>query len=370
MKKINGRIENLKETIYGSFTEHNNIFKRNRIVKCDKIPFFTFGAKSFIIPSNLKGDFKNLPVLISDNNIPFNENDIIGITPDGNCVCVWEANSPHNGLYVTDACNSKCIMCPQIENGGSRYEECFKILDNIKLDKSGSIGITGGEPTLEINKLVCLLDKIAKKSKNQKVHVLTNGRNFSNIENADKISKLKNLDLSWGIPLYSDIPEEHDFIVGCKGAFKQTIQGLYNLAKKKKKIEIRIVILRQNYKNLKNIAEYIYRNLPFVTHIAFMALEYHGNAEKNYKQISIDPIEYKEELYLAVKSFIRYNMTADVYNLPLCLADKRIWEFCKDSISTWKKSYLKQCENCTKKDICSGVFETSFTHSGNIAPVA
>ena len=80
--------------------------------------------------------------------------------------------------------------------------------------------------------------------------------------------------------------------------------------------------------------------------------------------------EYKEELYLAVKSFIRYNMTADVYNLPLCLADKRIWEFCKDSISTWKKSYLKQCENCTKKDICSGVFETSFTHSGNIAPVA
>ncbi len=101
--------------------------------------------------------------------------------------------------------------------------------------------------------------------------------------------------------MYSDIPEEHDFIVGCKGAFKQTIQGLYNLAKYRQKIEIRIVILRQNYKNLKNIAEYIYRNLPFVTHIAFMALEYHGNAEKIIKQISIDPIEYKEELYLAVK---------------------------------------------------------------------
>ena len=59
-------------------------------------------------------------------------------------------------------------MCPQIENGGSRYEECFKILDNIKLDKSGSIGITGGEPTLEINKLVCLLDKIAKNLKIKK----------------------------------------------------------------------------------------------------------------------------------------------------------------------------------------------------------
>ena len=28
LEKINGRIENLKETIYGSFTEHNNIFKK------------------------------------------------------------------------------------------------------------------------------------------------------------------------------------------------------------------------------------------------------------------------------------------------------------------------------------------------------
>ena len=368
MKKIKGDIKNIKNTIYGSFTYKNNPFKQNRIVKCSKIPLFTFGAKGFIVTKEIKYIPKNVPVLISDEKINFEENDIISLTPAGDCVCVWETNSPHNGLYVTDLCNSKCIMCPQIENGTSRYDECLKILDNIDLKNCESIGITGGEPTLEPDKLAALLHKISKLSKNQKVHILTNGRNFSNEDNAIKFSNLKNIDISWGIPLYSNISEEHDYIVGIKGAFKETMQGLYNLAKHRQKIEIRIVIMRQNYKILKDIAQYIYRNLPFITHVALMALEYHGRAEENYDIISIDPVEYKEELYSAIKIFVRYNIPADVYNLPLCLADNRIHEFCKDSISTWKKTYTEKCKNCTKKDICSGVFETSFVQSGNITP--
>ena len=70
------------------------------------------------------------------------------------------------------------------------------------------------------------------------------------------------------------------FLKEVKGSFQQTIKGLYNLAQYKQKIEIRIVILKQNYRKLKDIAEYIYRNLPFVTHIALMGMEYHGRACK------------------------------------------------------------------------------------------
>ena len=161
MKKIKGDIKNIKNTIYGSFTYKNNPFKQNRIVKCSKIPLFTFGAKGFIVTKEIKYIPKNVPVLISDEKINFEENDIISLTPAGDCVCVWETNSPHNGLYVTDLCNSKCIMCPQIENGTSRYDECLKILDNIDLKNCESIGITGGEPTLEPDKLAALLHKIS-----------------------------------------------------------------------------------------------------------------------------------------------------------------------------------------------------------------
>ena len=180
---------------------------------------------------------------------------------------------------------------------------------------------------------------------------------------------MSGLKLSFGIPLFSDIAEEHDYIVGVKGAFKQTIEGLYNLAKYRQNIEIRTVILRQNYKNLLNLATYIYRNLPFVSHIALMSMEYHGRAETNYDLVSIDPIEYKQELFDTVRDFVRYNMAVDVYNTPLCLVDERIEDFCKDSISTWKKTFLPQCNGCTKKEICSGVFETSFVHSKNISTI-
>ena len=126
--------------------------------------------------------------------------------------------------------------------------------------------------------------------------------------------------------------------------------------------------MRQNYKILDRLAKYIYRNLPFVSHIALMGMEYHGNAQTNYEKVAIDPIEYKDELYSAVKNFIRYDIVTDVYNIPLCLVDSRIHEFCRDSISTWKKTYLEICEQCSQKKYCSGVFETSFTHSKNIKP--
>lgn len=144
---------------------------------------------------------------------------------------------------------------------------------------------------------------------------------------------------------------------------------MYNLGLYHQKIEIRTVILKQNYKKLRDLATFIYRNIPFVCHVALMGMEYHGNAETNYDLISIDPIDYKQELFEAIREYVRYDMIVDVYNIPLCLADDNIKDFCRDSISTWKKSYLPQCESCSCKVECCGVFETSFKHSKNIMPI-
>ncbi len=117
------------------------------------------------------------------------------------------------------------------------------------------------------------------------------------------------------------------------------------------------------------MATFVYRNLPFVSHVALMGMEYHGNAQTNYDLVSIDPIEYKNELYKAVKEYVRYNIIVDIYNLPLCLVDKRLQCFCRDSISTWKKTFLSQCQTCIAKENCCGIFATSFTHSNNIRAI-
>ena len=369
MKQIKGITKNFDETIIGKFSTRNDLFKKNKVLACTKKPFFESGINAYIVPKGCV--FKtNKPIIETDESLPFVDNDIVNITPCGTVTVVWEADTPHHALYVTDVCNSKCIMCPQIEGTSTHYDECLTLLDLVDFKGLPSIGITGGEPTLNINKLVEILTKIAKKSTGQKVHILTNGRNFARIENVEKIAKIKGISVSYGIPLYSDIAEEHDYIVGVKGAFIETIQGIYNLGRYQQNIEIRTVILKQNYNKLKSLATYIYRNMPFVTHIALMSMEYHGNAEINYDLVAIDPVEYKNELFEAVREFVRYNMVVDIYNTPLCLVDSRIKEFCQDSISTWKKTYLPQCESCICKSKCSGVFETSFKHSEYIKPIS
>ncbi|MCD8377721.1 MAG: His-Xaa-Ser system radical SAM maturase HxsC [Candidatus Gastranaerophilales bacterium] len=309
----------------------------------------------------------SIPQFVSD--IFPDENTIVNITSDGNCNELWNSKSKHNALYLTDRCNSRCIMCPQPDNKNSYYDICSAVIDTLTPAELDYTGITGGEPTLDMEILLNLINKISQKSKTKPfVHILTNGRKLADIENVQKLAEIKNCDITFGIPLYSPVSEEHDFITGVRGSFCQTIKGLYNLAKYRQKIELRVVILRQNYKNLSDLVEFIYRNLPFTVNIAFMGTEYHGRAEENYELVGIDPNEYRVELFNAIRECIRRDMNTGIYNLPYCLVDERIEDYCRDSISDWEKTYLPQCENCSKKTSCSGVFSTSFIHSENIRP--
>jgi len=100
-----------------------------------------------------------------------------------------------------------------------------------------------------------------------------------------------------------------------------------------------------------------------------MGMEYRANAEKNFDEVFIDPIDYKEYLLNAIRQFVRYDIVTSVYNIPLCLLDKRVWNFATDSISDWKKTYTDNCDGCRVKDKCSGVFATSITQSKNIHKV-
>jgi hypothetical protein len=110
------------------------------------------------------------------------------------------------------------------------------------------------------------------------------------------VGALNHPKLVWGIPLYADNADSHDYIVQARGAFHETVRGLYALAASRQAIEIRVVLHRQTLPRLNQLAYYIFRNFSFVTHIALMGLEPIGFARGNRDILWIDPSDYRETL--------------------------------------------------------------------------
>jgi hypothetical protein len=105
-------------------------------------------------------------------------------------------------------------------------------------------------------------------------------------------------------------------------------------------------------------AEFVYHNLPFAIHVALMGMETTGLATENIKQLWIDPHDYIDQLGKAVQYLHRSNMNVSIYNHQLCILPKRLWPFCKKSISEWKNIFLDDCLQCIEKDKCGGFFKT------------
>jgi His-Xaa-Ser system radical SAM maturase HxsC len=158
--------------------------------------------------------------------------------------------------------------------------------------------------------------------------------------------------------LYSDYYQSHDYIVQAKDAFNQTMLGLHNLATYDQRIEIRIVLHKQTIPRLTKLAKYIYKNLPFVEHVAFMGLEYTGYTPYNIDKLWIDPFEYREELEEAVEYLATHGMNVSIYNSQLCVLPETIWKYARKSISDWKNIYLKECSGCIERENCGGLFSS------------
>ena len=232
------------------------------------------------------------------------------------------------------------------------------------------IGITGGEPTLLGADLFKLIRAVKQHLPNTSLHVLSNGRKFGEIPFAQHLSEIHHPDLMLGIPLYADYSQLHDFIVQADNAFDETLQGILNLKTFRQKVEIRVVILRQNYGRLPQIAEFIARNLLFADHVALMGMELMGFAKTNLETLWIDPYDYRNELEEAVRILDWYGIHVSIYNLPLCLINESVRNFAVKSISDWKNEYMPECAGCFQIQDCCGFFSSSsLRHSSHIAPI-
>src|SRR5207237_263494 len=82
----------------------------------------------------------------------------------------------------------------------------------------------------------------------------------------------------------------------------------------------------------------------FVDHIALMGLENTGLALANPELLWIDPLDYADDLAQGVGVLRGAGVHVSVYNLPLCLLDRSVWDVAVQSISDWKNAYLPVCE--------------------------
>lgn len=371
MKQITGTPINIEEAILGRITlKKRNVFSRkDNILVAGNQTSIPSGYAAVITNSKISGSGKAC-VVDKQELCDFCEGDVVLISPKGEIIFLYEINSFHNAIFATERCNHRCIMCPQppVEKETDKTSFNLKLIS--LMDKNTrEIGITGGEPTMIGDKLFDLVRQILKYQPKAAISLLSNGVRFADKSFAMKLAMCKHHDLQIDVPIFSDIADEHNYIVGAK-TFYKTVQGLYNLALFNQRIGLRVVIHKLTYMRLPQLADFIYHNFPFVSQVAFMQMETTGNAYTNLDELWIDPFDYNEELKQAVLLLANRGIRTFIFNAQLCVLPPEIREFAIPSISDWKDEYLPECDGCKLRERCGGLFASNAEHhSTHINPI-
>jgi len=293
------------------------------------------------------------------------DGDVVRVSADLRAIRVlFRKSSLHNSVLLTERCNHYCLMCsqpPKPHDDSYIFDEVEKLITLIPR-QTPELGFTGGEPTLEAERFLRILRLCKSYLPSTAIHVLSNGRAFSNPAFTSAYAAIDHPDLMVGIPLYSDDPDRHDYIVQAQGAFDETIRGILNLKRARQKVEVRVVLHKQSIPRLVPLAEYISRNLLFVDHVALMGLEMMGFARANLDVLWADPYDYRAELSQAVQVLSRSGINVSIYNHPLCLIDRSVEFAYRKSISDWKNDFPHECSQCARRSDCGGFFSSGVQH--------
>ena len=323
-------------------------------------PSGSSGGALSCAPSGVAKDDKNVSLPAELHYLQ--AEDVVRLDPrSGDIQVIYRHASPFNHLFVTERCNSKCLMCsqpPRRVNDGFRVDDLLQAIPLIS-PQAHSIGFTGGEITLLHERFLELMRCTKENLPQTHVQVLTNGRLFSYARYAEQVADIGIESLILCVPLYSDVDSQHDFVVQAQGAFDQTARGLMNLARAGVPIEIRVVIHRQTYRRLPQLATFIARNFPYVSHVALMGMEMTGYTRANIEALWIDPAEYQSELAEAAGVLEATRIRTSIFNHQLCLLPKELWPLSRQSISDWKNIYMPECETCSVKADCGGFFASA-----------
>ena len=267
-------------------------------------------------------------------------------------------------LCVWNRCNNHCIMCTNPEDfqnkEDSRDYSFQKIVQRIEgripyLKKTKeSINITGGEPTTHpyfLDLCFWFREKLPK----NKIALASNGRMFSYESFVKKLLKIDNLTIE--VAILGPDERAHDSITRVKGSFEQTIKGLKNILKFKnatQELELRIILIKQNYKLVKEILSFISRNLASVDRVVIIFPEPEGECGKKYDIVGIKYLQIKDEIFSVMQEWGN-KKDLRLYHFPLCTLDPSLWKYTWVTQRREEISFPKQCTKCSYQNYCCGV---------------
>ena len=290
--------------------------------------------------------------------------DVFQIDEKGEAYLFYNNEAIDNVFILTDKCNSNCIMCPVADNvrkngHNSDMKEIMEIIRYIPTDPK-HLTITGGEPFLVGRSIFNFLEALKVKFTNTEFLFLTNGRALC----IEKYAKLFNdsapINMITGIPIHGHNEKLHDKIIRVNGGFRQTVNGIKNLLKYNRRVEIRIVVSRINHQYISEISDLIINEFPNIDSVKIMGMEMTGNAALNRNELWLSYRDAFLSSKDAINKLVHNKIDVALYNFPLCSVEKSYQMLCRRSITDYKVRYAQECENCALKKVCGGIFAGTY----------
>lgn len=284
-------------------------------------------------------------------------------------------------------CNNRCIFCVTGDNYPKTHIDFAIIKHNLEKYRENyeKLILTGGEPSIR-NDFLTILELAYRLG--YKISLETNARIFSNKEFCEKI-KYYNLDIIAHIESYK--PHIHDLITRIPGSFNEAIKGIKNLRKHCRKMTIKIMLTKINYKHILYTVKFI-TNLD-VDKIHFVFLTPWGNAYLYFDAIVPSYSEVEPFLNNAL-AWLKNNSKIDitVEGFPHCFIDSKFRDFVFEKPiedksvmfgiypsglpSSEHKYYIfkerpnqkqkfPQCKICKFDKICEGVYKRYVERRGD-----
>src|SRR5205823_4118215 len=110
------------------------------------------------------------------------DGDVVRVDPRrSHLAALYRKTAGTNSLLVTERCDNYCVMCsqpPKTADDSWLIDELREVVPLMSID-TREIGITGGEPALLGERLVELVELLKRQLPHTAVHILSNGRRFS-----------------------------------------------------------------------------------------------------------------------------------------------------------------------------------------------
>ncbi len=275
-------------------------------------------------------------------------------------------------IAPTYRCNNRCPMCGVFnskKDSDWKYtsEELKTEIDNKEIKEGDIVIVSGGEPTIYpyFFELIKYLNE-----KKARITIFSNGRAFKSKEFVNKMSECEYENLL--IPLFGSNSEIHEKLVGAKGSFNDTFEGLKNLDRAGLTYSIKNVVMKDNYKDLVQWAELVTSNFKKPMMISIHGLHLQGEAPKIAEQLYVRHDIAAKYVERALDIIIEKNISVEIglSAFPLCTIDPMYWKYNivskieeyttisedSDEIKrTNQKNYAeryKGCKNCRVADKC------------------